>query len=313
VAGGVLLGGAPWPESGRSPELAKTAILGTLGQKEDTGREHGEGRAHLHPRHDWRGSVTVRSLPRRRCVPEEVRRGCEHRGEWHKAWGKTWRLRYPVAMLGMWSRKALGHHRARTTAATLLQKRRDPKHCGAMARARPVSRKRERECGEDLSLYRGGLHAFGGSKSRANRDSVVPTRVLLEDDARKKKKGKDCRWHAGQERQREKERVPADSETEERRGARHSGRTTWARVRSEKSKWGREAGPRVGSGSWASGQNRERRGSVFFYIFFFSFLFQSFSKRDFKSFLEIEQNTRYKIKYASAWMHKHVSKPYDNF
>ena len=44
--------------------------------------------------------------------------------------------------------------------------------------------------GEGLGLYRGGLRAFGGSKSRANRDLVAPYGVRLEDDATKKKEGK---------------------------------------------------------------------------------------------------------------------------
>jgi len=44
--------------------------------------------------------------------------------------------------------------------------------------------------GEGLGLYRGGLLAFRGSKSRANRDLVAPYGVLLEDDATKKKEGK---------------------------------------------------------------------------------------------------------------------------
>ena len=44
--------------------------------------------------------------------------------------------------------------------------------------------------GEGLGLYRGGLRAFGGNKSRANRDLVAPYGVRLEDDATKKKEGK---------------------------------------------------------------------------------------------------------------------------
>ena len=59
--------------------------------------------------------------------------------------------------------------------------------------------------------------------------------------------------------------------------------------------WGKRRGRR---GFGPSGQNEG--GKILFVFFLFSFLFQSFSKRDFKSFLEIEQNTQYKIKYASA-------------
>ena len=133
------------------------------------------------------------------------------------------------------------------------------------------------QCGEDLGLYRGGLHALWGSKSRPNRDLIRSVAFEQCPARTRRREGGRCTANMWAQHVSEIE-TRADSSYTEKEGGRGrvqgSLQLGWPLGRWERGEfWGR------------SGQNRERESSFSFFPFFF-LLFKSHFKSIFKIYLK---------------------------